>query len=107
MFLTLLLILNFQINNQEITFLTPQFVDSKIYCSNQEIVETIDEEMGILLEHSDKRTGHSFHIPDVVYENGWYNCVAVAWGEGYVFPSERDIVLKRFEIYPSGILYQA
>jgi len=69
--------------NGYVSFLTPDFVYSEIYCQN--------EEMNFHTGTDVKWTGHRYKLPE-----GEWECVATAFGEGILYPSERDIVSKFF-----------
>ena len=91
--LTLLLILNLQIVNNEVTFLTNQFAYSRIECFNKEL-----KEVPVIIDRdSVEWTGHSFIIPTYLM-NGDYECIISVWGDGYIFPSQWDMASKHFNI---------
>ena len=68
--------------NGQVGFLTNAFVDGRLICN--------DGEQTYVATKDGQWTYHTFNLP----EGDNWDCNIMASGSGYVFPSERDFVIK-------------
>jgi len=67
--------------HNQVGFLTNQFVEGKLICQQGETLFISEDDV--------KKTYHIFTLPE-----GDWQCHIVAYGDGILFPSAKDIVIK-------------
>lgn len=86
--LTSLAIVFVLIFNGQVGFLTNQFVWGKLICGNNSTI--------FISETDVKKTYHTFTLPE-----GDWDCMISVWGDGYIYPSQWDMVSKEIQ-YPQN-----